>query len=100
VKWSFEIMETPADIDTLLHSILEQSRTKSPSDRLSIDDRSFVSRMVEAVNGGSKGVFIVVNADNSLDYLIANDSRIGAIAILARMIQRTARHVEEEGPEN
>jgi hypothetical protein len=93
-------METPADIDSLLHSILEQSRTRSSHDRLSVDDRAFVSRMVEAVNTGSKGVFIVVNADNSLDYLIANDSRVGAMAILARMIQRTARHVEEEGAEN
>lgn len=90
-------METPADIDSLLHSILEQSYAKPSADRLSVDDRAFVSRMIDAVNTGSRGVFIVVNADNSLDYLIANESRVGAVAILARMIQRTARHIEEEG---
>ena len=94
-------METPQDIDLLLSSILESSKgTKAltgSGERLSADDRAFLDRMIGAINDGSKAVFMVVNPDNSLDYLIANESRVGAIAILARMIQRTARHIEEEG---
>jgi hypothetical protein len=86
-------METPQNLDLLLNSILEDA--KPVGERLSTEDRSFVQRMVTAINSGSKGVFIVVNPDNSLDYLIANENRVGAIAILARMIQRTARHIDE-----
>jgi len=96
-------METPHDIDLLLSSILESSKSNKPQighaggERLSADDRAFLDRMIQAINDGSKAVFMVVNPDNSLDYLIANESRVGAIAMLARMIQRTARHIEEEG---
>jgi hypothetical protein len=90
-------VETPKDIDHLLRSIIEDARHHQMQ-RLSPDDRAFVTKMIDAINNGSKGVFIVVNSDNSLDYLIANESRVGAIAILARMIQRTARHLEEESP--
>jgi hypothetical protein len=93
----YQNVETPSDIDTLLRSIIEESRNPNYH-RLSPDDRAFVTKMIDAINGGSKGVFIVVNQDNSLDYLIANETRVGAIAILARMIQRTARHLEEESP--
>lgn len=96
-------METPQDIDLLLNSILESSKSNKPltgnpaGERLSADDRAFLNRMIQGINDGSKAVFMVVNPDNSLDYLIANESRVGAIAMLARMIQRTARHIEEEG---
>jgi len=86
-------VEVPQNLDLLLNSILEDA--KPVHERLSNEDRSFVQRMVAAINSGSKGVFIVVNPDNSLDYLIANENRVGAIAILARMIQRTARHIDE-----
>ncbi|HEV3157530.1 MAG TPA: hypothetical protein VGZ00_09325 [Candidatus Baltobacteraceae bacterium] len=89
-------METPGDIDSLLTSILEGARERplKHDGRLSEQDRQFITRMIDAIENGSKGVFVVLNPDNSLDYLIANDTRLGAIAILSRMIQRTARRVE------
>lgn len=91
-------METPHDIDQLLYSILADARLESSErDRLTVEDRAFVGKMLDAIDRGSKAVFVVVNPDNSLDYLIANESRTGAIGILARMIQRTARHINERG---
>ena len=91
-------METPHDLDQLLFSILADARADSTDrDQLTAEDRAFVGKMLDAIDRGSKAVFVVVNADNSLDYLIANDSRTGAIGILARMIQRTARHISERG---
>ncbi len=88
-------MEIPSDIDRLLSSILDEAKPTS-NGRLSVEDRAFLNRMIQAIDSGSKGVFVVVNPDNSLDYLIANETRIGAIALLARMIQRTARHIEAD----
>ncbi len=93
-------MQTPDhnEMDRALRSLSEAHKTKpARRGRLSADDCSFIERLVDRIDNGSKGVFIVINADNSLDYMIANESRLGAIAILARMIQRTARHVEEDG---
>jgi hypothetical protein len=91
-------VETPHDIDRLLYSILADARGEGAShDRLTSEDRAFVGKMLDAIDHGSKAVFVVVNPDNSLDYLIANESRTGAIGILARMIQRTARHISERG---
>ncbi|MGH7707153.1 MAG: hypothetical protein ACREM8_08120 [Vulcanimicrobiaceae bacterium] len=89
-------MDTPRDIDALLTAILDDARERPSSHdgRLSEQDRTFIARMIDAIEDGSKGVFVVLNPDNSLDYLIANESRLGAIAILSRMIQRTARRVE------
>ncbi len=87
-------METPHDIDQLLYSILADARTDgAQQEQLTPEDRAFVGKMLDAIDRGSKAVFVVVNPDNSLDYLIANESRTGAIGILARMIQRTARHI-------
>lgn len=91
-------METPHDIDKLLFSILAEARTDAAErEQLTAEDRAFVGKMLDAIDRGSKAVFVVVNPDNSLDYLIANESRTGAISILARMIQRTARHINERG---
>jgi len=87
-------MNPPDDANDLLRTI---NMAKHAAKTLCEEDHQLIARMIEAIKGGSKGVFLVINPDNSIDYLIANDTRLGAISVLSRMIQRTANRIENFG---
>ena len=80
------------DVDALLQSTVRELSLS----HLSSDDRDFIVNMVNAVDFGSKGLFIVANADNSTDYMMANVSDVEAVAMLARMIQRIAARMKAD----
>ena len=65
--------------------------------RLSHQDRTMIADMVAKMQRGSRGVFLVVNPDNSIDFMITNDSIVGAIGMLSRWINLATKRLEKRG---
>lgn len=86
-------MELPNNLDLLLKEILAED---DATVALDADDRAFVERILKSITTGSKGIFVVLHPNDRMQYMLLNTNRAGAIALLARVMQRTAEALEAD----
>lgn len=86
-------MDVPENLDHFLNELL---REESASVQLDDDDRAFIERMLKSITAGSKGVFVVLHPNDRMQYMLLNTNRAGAIALLAKVMQRTAEALEAD----
>jgi hypothetical protein len=92
-------MELPENLDGFLTNLLQQdsadeesaSRVKRDS-----DERAFVERIINSVSSGSRGIFVVLHPNDRMQYMLQNVNRAGAIALLAKVMQRIAEVLEAD----
>lgn len=96
-------METPENLDAFLSDLLQREADERNADgapaphvELDDDDRAFVERIMESVTTGSKGIFVVLHPNDRMQYMLLNTNRAGAIALLAKVMQRTAEALEAD----
>ena len=53
-------------------------------------------RILKSIKQGSKGVFVVLHPNDRMQYMLLNTNRAGAIALLAKVMQRTAEALEAD----
>ena len=86
-------MEVPENLDTFLKDLLAD---ESLPVQLDEEDRAFIDRILKSITTGSKGVFVVLHPNDRMQYMLLNTNRAGAIALLARVMQRTAEALETD----
>ena len=86
-------MDVPDNLDTFLNDLL---RDESVGIQLDDEDRAFVDRILTSITQGSKGVFVVLHPNDRMQYMLLNTNRAGAIALLAKVMQRTAEALEAD----
>ncbi len=91
-------METPDNLDAFLSDLLQRDTSEEPAPHVELDDddRAFVERIMESVTTGSKGIFVVLHPNDRMQYMLLNTNRAGAIALLAKVMQRTAEALEAD----
>ena len=91
-------MDTPENLDAFLSDLLQRDSDgeSAPHVELDDDDRAFVERIMESVTTGSKGIFVVLHPNDRMQYMLLNTNRAGAIALLAKVMQRTAEALEAD----
>ena len=90
-------MKEPKDYNDLLRELnTPKVNDNTPRVELDDDDRAFVQRILDSVTTGSKGVFIVLHPNDRMQYMLLNTNRAGAIALLAKVMQRTAEALEND----
>ncbi len=85
-------MEFPGDLDAFLNDIL----APPPISDVTPEDRAFINRILRSIAFESKGIFLVLHPDERMEYMLLNTNRAGAIALLARVMQRTAEFLERD----
>jgi hypothetical protein len=88
-------MDTPDNLDALLHNLLSQEEASAPLE-LAADDKAFIDHVLKSITQRSKGVFIVLHPNDHMQYMLLNTNRAGAIALLAKVMQRTAEALEAD----
>jgi hypothetical protein len=86
-------MDVPDDLEALLRHLVQSEAAASP---LSADDRAFIDHILTSITHGSKGVFVVLHPNDKMQYMLLNTDRVGAIALLARVMQRTAEALQAD----
>jgi hypothetical protein len=86
-------MDVPENLDTFLKDLLAE---ESAPVQLDDEDRAFIDRILKSITTGSKGVFVVLHPNDRMQYMLLNTNRAGAIALLARVMQRTAEALETD----
>jgi hypothetical protein len=86
-------MDVPENLDTFLHELLADD---SATVQLDAEDRAFIDRILKSITTGSKGIFVVLHPNDRMQYMLLNTNRAGAIALLARVMQRTAEALEAD----
>ena len=86
-------MDVPENLDTFLKDLLAE---ESVPVQLDDEDRAFIDRILKSITTGSKGVFVVLHPNDRMQYMLLNTNRAGAIALLARVMQRTAEALETD----
>jgi hypothetical protein len=86
-------MDVPENLDTFLKDLLAD---ESSPVQLDEEDRAFIDRILKSITAGSKGVFVVLHPNDRMQYMLLNTNRAGAIALLARVMQRTAEALETD----
>jgi len=82
-------------MDTFLSDLLKEEETNGCV-QLDEEDRAFIERILKSITLGSKGVFVVVHPNDRMQYMLLNTNRAGAIALLAKVMQRTAEALEAD----
>jgi hypothetical protein len=90
--WIFH-MDVPSNLDTFLKDMLAEEEATV---QLDAEDRAFVDRILKSITTGSKGIFVVLHPNDRMQYMLLNTNRAGAIALLARVMQRTAEALEAD----
>jgi hypothetical protein len=90
--WIFH-MDVPSNLDTFLKEMLAEEEATV---QLDAEDRAFVDRILKSITTGSKGIFVVLHPNDRMQYMLLNTNRAGAIALLARVMQRTAEALEAD----
>ena len=88
-------MDVPENMDTFLSDLLKEEETNGCV-QLDEEDRAFIERILKSITLGSKGVFVVVHPHDRMQYMLLNTNRAGAIALLAKVMQRTAEALEAD----
>jgi hypothetical protein len=86
-------MDVPENLDTFLTELLKEE-AGSGCVQLDEEDLAFIDRILKSITLGSKGVFVVVHPNDRMQYMLLNTNRAGAIALLAKVMQRTAEALE------
>jgi hypothetical protein len=86
-------MDVPKNLDTFLKELLAE---ESVPVQLDEEDRAFIDRILKSITTGSKGIFVVLHPNDRMQYMLLNTNRAGAIALLARVMQRTAEALEAD----
>jgi hypothetical protein len=86
-------MDVPENIDGLLKELLAEEEATV---QLDAEDRAFIDRILKSITTGSKGIFVVMHPNDRMQYMLLNTNRAGAIALLARVMQRTAEALEAD----
>jgi len=86
-------MDVPENLDTFLKDLLAD---ESAPVQLDEEDRAFIERILKSITTGSKGVFVFLHPNDRMQYMLLNTNRAGAIALLARVMQRTAEALETD----
>jgi hypothetical protein len=86
-------MDVPENIDGLLKELLAEEEATV---QLDAEDRAFIDRILKSITTGSKGIFVVLHPNDRMQYMLLNTNRAGAIALLARVMQRTAEALEAD----
>jgi hypothetical protein len=90
--WIFH-MDVPSNLDTFLKDMLAEEESTV---QLDAEDRAFIDRILKSITTGSKGIFVVLHPNDRMQYMLLNTNRAGAIALLARVMQRTAEALEAD----
>ena len=85
-------MEIPENIDTFLQGLLKDDEIIQLDD----EDRAFIDRILKSITTGSKGIFVVLHPNDRMQYMLLNTNRAGALALLAKVMQRTAEALEAD----
>jgi hypothetical protein len=88
-------MDVPDNLDGFLTDLLKEEVGNSCA-QLDEEDLAFVDRILKSITLGSKGVFVVVHPNDRMQYMLLNTNRAGAIALLAKVMQRTAEALEAD----
>jgi hypothetical protein len=83
------ITPDPNSMDKYLRELLDEE-TGGPKVELDAEDRAFIDRILSSIREGSKGVFVVLHPNDRMQYMLLNTNRAGAIALLAKIMSRTA----------
>lgn len=86
-------MNVPDNLDAFLQQMLKE---ESASFHLADEDKAFIDRVLRSITKGSKGVFVVLHPNDHMQYMLLNTNRVGAIALLAKIMQRTAEGLEAD----
>lgn len=86
-------MDVPDNLDTFLKDLLTEEEATV---QLDSEDRAFIDRILKSITNGSKGIFVVLHPNDRMQYMLLNTNRAGAIALLARVLQRTAEALEAD----
>jgi hypothetical protein len=86
-------MEVPRNLDLFLKDILAEDEAQNALDAR---DRAFIERILTSITSGTKGVFLALHPDDRMQCMLLNTNRAGAIAFLARVLQRTAEALEAD----
>ena len=86
-------MDCPDNLDTFLRDLLKE---EGGAVQLDDEDRAFIDRILKSITQGSKGVFVVLHPNDRMQYMLLNTNRAGAIALLAKVMQRTAEALEAD----
>ena len=86
-------MDVPENIDGFLKELLAEEEATV---QLDAEDRAFIDRILKSITTGSKGIFVVLHPNDRMQYMLLNTNRAGAIALLARVMQRTAEALEAD----
>jgi hypothetical protein len=86
-------MDVPENLDIFLNDLLAQEEATV---QLDDEDRAFIDRILKSITTGSKGIFVVLHPNDRMQYMLLNTNRAGAIALLARVMQRTAEALEAD----
>jgi hypothetical protein len=89
----FAHMDVPENLDYFLKDLLAE---ESAPVQLDDEDRAFIDRILKSITTGSKGIFVVLHPNDRMQYMLLNTNRAGAIALLARVMQRTAEALEAD----
>jgi hypothetical protein len=88
-------MDVPENLDTFLTDLLKEEASHGCV-QLDEEDLAFIDRILKSITLGSKGVFVVVHPNDRMQYMLLNTNRAGAIALLAKVMQRTAEALEAD----
>ena len=88
-------MDVPENLDVFLTDLLKEEVGNSCV-QLDEEDLAFIDRILKSITLGSKGVFVVVHPNDRMQYMLLNTNRAGAIALLAKVMQRTAEALEAD----
>ncbi|MDQ6927020.1 MAG: hypothetical protein M3154_12415 [Candidatus Eremiobacteraeota bacterium] len=86
-------MDVPDNLDIFLRDLLKE---EGGAVQLDDEDRAFIDRILNSITQGSKGVFVVLHPNDRMQYMLLNTNRAGAIALLAKVMQRTAEALEAD----
>jgi len=87
-------MDVPENLDLFLTDLLKEEGGGAV--QLDDEDRAFIDRILKSITHGSKGVFVVLHPNDRMQYMLLNTNRAGAIALLAKVMQRTAEALEAD----
>jgi hypothetical protein len=93
LRVGFLCMDVPENLDTFLKELLV---AEEATVQLDAEDRAFIDRILKSITTGSKGIFVVLHPNDRMQYMLLNTNRAGAIALLARVMQRTAEALEAD----
>ncbi len=85
-------MDIPENFDTFLQGLLKDDEIIQLDD----EDRAFIDRILKSITTGSKGIFVVLHPNDRMQYMLLNTNRAGALALLAKVMQRTAEALEAD----